>query len=281
VSDAKDLSGRVVVITGANTGIGRATAEALARRGARVWLACRSEEKTRPVLEAIRAGGGDARFLALDLADLASVRRAAEVFLASGDALTVLLNNAGLGGHQGVTKDGFEIQFGTNHLGHFLLTALLMPRLEASAPARIVNVSSRGHFRAKGIDFDAIRRPTATLTGRPEYSTSKLANVLFTKELARRLDASKITAYAVHPGVVASEAWRRIPQPFRWLVTLPMVSNEEGAETSIFCATAPEVANETGLYYDRCRAKTPNPVAEDAALARRLWEESERCVGLA
>lgn len=147
-----DLAGKVVLVTGANTGIGRVSAETLARRGAKVFLACRSEEKTRPVIEGIRASGGAAEFLSLDLADLASVRRAARHF-ATGEALHVLLNNAGLAGLQGLTRDGFEVAFGTNHLGHFLLTMLLLPRLRETAPARIVNVASTAHYQAKGLDF--------------------------------------------------------------------------------------------------------------------------------
>lgn len=158
-----DLAGKVMLVTGANTGIGRVSAETLARRGAKVFLACRSEEKTRPVLEGIRAAGGAAEFLALDLADLASVRRAAEAFLATGEPLHVLLNNAGLAGLQGLTRDGFEVAFGTNHLGHFLLTMLLLPRLRESKPARIVNVASIAHYDAKGIDFDALRTPAKKL----------------------------------------------------------------------------------------------------------------------
>ena len=277
-NQANDLEGRVVLITGANTGIGRVTAETLARRGARVWLACRSEAKTRPVLDAIGAAGGDARYLPLDLGELTSVRRAAQTFLASGDALHVLLNNAGLAGQRGLTKDGFELHFGTNHLGHFLLTTLLLPRLVDSGPARVVNVSSKASFRTSGIDFEVLRRPTATYAGVREYAVSKLANVLFTKELARRVDAAKVTTYALHPGVIASDIWRRIPQPFRWLGTRSMLSTEEGARTSLYCATSPEVATQTGLYYDSCREKTPNAAADDVALAKRLWEESERWV---
>ena len=145
----KDLAGKVMLITGANTGIGRVTAEALAERGARVILACRSEEKTRPVVDGILAAGGDARFIPLDLADLDSVRAAATKVLATDEPLHVLINNAGLAGLRGLTKQGFELIFGTNHLGHFLLTELLLPRLRKSAPARIVNVSSGSHYQAK------------------------------------------------------------------------------------------------------------------------------------
>lgn len=275
------LAGKVVIVTGANTGIGRVSAETLARRGAKVFLACRSEEKTRPVLDGIRASGGAAEFLSLDLADLASVRRAAETFLATGEPLHVLLNNAGLAGLQGLTRDGFEVAFGTNHLGHFLLTMLLLPRLRESAPARIVNVSSRSHYRAKGIDFEALRKPTAHVTGMPEYEVSKLCNVLFTKELARDRAGAGVHSYALHPGVIASDVWREVPRIVRPLVKLFMLSNEEGARTSLWCATSPDVADHDGRYYDKCAEKRPSRLADDAALARTLWEKSLAWTGLA
>src|SRR5262245_37527212 len=165
----RDLAGKTFLVTGANTGIGRVTAETLARRGGKVFLACRSEDKTRPVLDAIRAAGGEAEFLALDLGSLASVRASAKAFLDRGEPLHVLINNAGLAGVRGLTKDGFELIFGTNHLGPFLFTTLLLPRLRESAPARIVNVSSKAHYEAKGIDWDVLRKPTATITGLREY----------------------------------------------------------------------------------------------------------------
>jgi NAD(P)-dependent dehydrogenase (short-subunit alcohol dehydrogenase family) len=274
-----DLAGRNIVITGANTGIGRATAELLAARGAHVVLACRSVEKTAPVLAGIQAAGGSAEGVALDLGDLDQVRACAAGLLATDRPIHVLLNNAGLAGTRGLTKSGFELAFGTNHVGHFLLTMLLAPRLRATPSARIVNVSSKSHYRAKGIDFDAVHTSTRSITGLPEYEVSKLANVLFTKELARRLGPSGVRSYALHPGVVASDAWRRIPWPFRALLKLGMITNEEGAKTSIYCATSPEVAEHDGRYYDACREKAPNPIADDAALARALWEKSVAWTG--
>ncbi len=269
-----DQRGRVFIVTGANVGIGRATAEALAARGAEVWLACRSEAKAIPVIDAIRASGGTADFLRLDLADLASVRDAARSFLAKGRPLHVLVNNAGLAATPGLTKDGFELTFGTNHLGHFLFTELLLARLRASAPARIVNVASGSHFRAKGVSFDRLRTSLRG-TGRYEYSVSKLCNVLFTKELANGRAGKGITSYAVHPGTVASDIWRRIPGLVRPLVTMFMKSNEEGAATTLYCACSPDVADEDGLYYASCRPSTPSRVARDPALARELWQRSD------
>jgi retinol dehydrogenase-12 len=275
----RDLSGRFIVITGASTGIGRASAEALAARGATLVLACRNEEKTRPVLDALRAGGADVRFEALDLGDLASVRACAGRVDALGKPIDVLLNNAGVAGQRGKTKDGFELAFGTNHLGHFLFTVLLAPKVIA-ARGRVVNVASRASYRARGIDFDAVRRSTPSVTGLPEYAVSKLANVLFTAELARRLGPKGVHAYALHPGVVKSEAWRRVPWPLRPLMTAFMISSDQGARTSLYCATSPEVAGDNGLYYDRCKAIAhPKPRAKDPELARTLWSKSAEYVG--
>lgn len=275
----RDLEGRFIVITGANTGIGRVTAEKLAERGASVVLACRSEERTRPVLESIRSRGGDAIFERLDLGSFDSVREAASRILDRRRPIDVLINNAGLAGQKGLTKDGFELAFGTNHLGHFLLTVLLAPGLlEAEAP-RIVNVASRSHYRAKGIDFDAIRRPTATVTGMREYEVSKLANVLFTRELAKRIGPSGVRSYSLHPGVIASEIWREVPWPIRPIMERFMISPEEGAKTTLYCATSPEVASHDGLYYDACREKRPSRLAFDDDLARKLWEKSVEYTG--
>ncbi|MSP25700.1 MAG: SDR family oxidoreductase [Myxococcales bacterium] len=272
------LTGRSCLVTGANTGIGRVTAVELARRGAKVWLAGRSAERTMPVVEEIaRAHGPErAEFLKLDLGSLASVRSAAETFLARGEPLHVLVNNAGLAGQRGITADGFELHLGTNHVGHFLFTLLLKSRLVESAPARVVTVASVAHYKARGIDLAEARKSTKTFVGMAEYQESKLANVLFSAELGRRLAGSGVTTYALHPGVVASDVWRRLPWPARQLAKLFMLTNEDGAKTSLHCATAPELATETGKYYDACREKTPSRQARDLDLARTLWEQTER-----
>ncbi len=274
-----DLDGRVFLVTGASTGIGRATVLALADRGATVFLACRSEAKTRPVIDEIAARTGNARlgFLPLDLADLASVKACAEAFLATGEPLHVLINNAGLAGRRGITRSGFELAFGTNYVGPFLLTRLLLHRLAESAPARIVNLSSEAHYRASGIDFDAVRERTKTITGYPEYSVSKLANLLHAQELARRLDGSGVTTYALHPGVIASDIWRRVPWPLRSLMTRRMRTPQEGATTSLYCAASPQVAGESGGYYDDARRKEPGAAATPQ-LAADLWERSRAWV---
>lgn len=280
MSDAgQDLDGKTMIVTGANTGIGRVTAETLAKRGAKVILACRSQEKTEPVIDGIQAAGGSAEFLKLDLGSFDSIRRAASDFLASGHRLDVLVNNAGLAGSRGKTTDGFELIIGTNHLGPFLFTLLLLPRLRESAPARIVNVSSGSHYDAKSIPFERFRDRTWTTTSLEEYAISKLCNVLFTKELARGRAGEGVTSYALHPGVVATDIWREVPFLVRPLVKLFMISSEEGAKTQLHCATSPERADEDGLYYTKCRPKKPNPLAEDEALAKELWERSVAWTG--
>jgi NAD(P)-dependent dehydrogenase (short-subunit alcohol dehydrogenase family) len=246
-----------------------------------VFVAGRSEQKTRPVLDEIsaQADGGTVEFLRLDLSDLASVRACAEEFLRAKEPLHCLINNAGLAGGRGMTQSGFELAFGTNYIGPFLLTSLLQDRLRESAPARIVNVASIGHYRAPGIDFEAVRQRTRTVTGFPEYCVSKLGNVLHAQELARRLDGTGVTTYSLHPGSVASDVWRRVPWPLRPLMKRRMLTPEEGARTSLYCATSSEVAHDSGYYYDNCRREEPSAVAT-AELAGELWNRSVDWVGL-
>jgi NAD(P)-dependent dehydrogenase (short-subunit alcohol dehydrogenase family) len=191
------------------------------------------------------------------------------------EPLHVLLNNAGLAGQRGSTPDGFELAFGTNHLGHFLLTGLLLDRLRASAPARVVTVASHSHYQADGIDFEAVRRPTRSLTGMPEYAVSKLANVLFTQELARRTEGEGITTAAVHPGVIASDIWRRLPWPLRPIALTFMGSPENGARASVHCAADLEPTVRSGLYHDAAGPR-PASAAATGELAAALWEHSER-----
>jgi retinol dehydrogenase 12 len=269
-------AGRTFLVTGANTGIGRATAEALARQGASVYVASRSVEKGSAAVAAIKAGTGSEAvfFLPLDLADLESVRACASEFLALGEPLHVLINNAGVGGARGVTKQGFELTFGINHLGHFALTTALLDRIVESAPSRVVTVASDAHYQAQGIDFTALRRPARGITGLNEYAVSKLCNVLFSAELARRVAGTGVTTYALHPGVVASDIWRRVPWPVRPLITRRMLSVDEGALTSLYCATSPDVADDSGLFYDKCAQRAPSAVATPE-LAAELWRRSQ------
>lgn len=278
-----ELANKTFIITGANTGIGKITAKELARQGAHVILACRSKDKTLAVIEEIKRETSNERveYIALDLGDLASVRACAKELLDRKLPIHGLVNNAGLGGARGETKDGFEVQFGTNHLGHYLFTRLLLDRIIESAPARIINVSSASHYQAKKIDWDVLRGKTRTISGMREYAVSKLSNVLFTKELARRLEGTKVTTYALHPGVVATDVWRRVPGPLRWVIKRFMITPEEGAQASLRCATAPELAGETGRYYDvGGKEKQPSRLADDAELAKTLWAKSAEWTSL-
>jgi len=275
-------SRRTFLITGGNTGIGLATATALARDDGRVYIGCRSTEAGAAAVARIKAGSGSADVwsLPLDLASLSSVRDCAAAFLALDEPLHVLVNNAGVGGQRGLTADGFELHFGVNHLGHFALTQLLLERLTASGPgARIVNVSSVAHYNAPGIDFGALRRSTASFSGIREYAASKLCNVLFTQELARVLPGDGVRAYALHPGVVASDIWRRVPRLARPFITRRMLTVEQGAVTPVYCATSLAVEADTGLYYDRSAQREASPVATPE-LAKQLWKHSAQWTGL-
>ncbi len=271
-----DLAGRTYLVTGGNAGIGYATAMDLARRGGRVHIACRSKAKGEAAVTAIRAETGSDRvnLLHLDLADLASVRQCARDFTALGEPLHVLINNAGVGGRRGITADGFELQFGVNHIGHFVLTRELLPILRESGQARVVTVASAAHYQVSGINFDALRSRTKSLIGMREYAVSKLCNVLFVDELARRLDGSDVTAYSLHPGVVASEMWHRVPWPARQILTRRMLTIEQGAQTSLYCATSYRIAGDSGKYFDKCQVTKPSE-AVTPELAARLWEYSE------
>lgn len=272
---AQALTGKVALITGANTGIGLVTARELAAQGATVFIACRSAERAQRASDEIRrATGKVATFLALDLGDLDSVRRCAREFLATGLPLHLLINNAGLAGKKGLTPSGFELSFGVCHVGHFLLTELLLERLKQSAPARVITVASRAHYRTKGIDFGALRRPAGGL-GIRAYQVAKLANVLFSAELGRLLEGSGVTTYSLHPGVVETEIWREAPRVLLPLLKLRgLLTPEEGAKTTLYCATAPELASQSGLYYSECQAKAPSAAAQDRALAKELWQRS-------
>jgi retinol dehydrogenase 12 len=270
-----EQSGQTILVTGGNTGIGLATASALAAGGGQVYLTSRSRAKGEAAVTRIIAATGNeaVRLLPLDLADLGSVRAAAQAFLADRQPLHVLINNAGLAGRQGLTADGFELLFGVNHLGHFALTMALLGCLTDSG-ARVVTVASDAHYQAKGVDFAALRRRGRGITGMHEYAVSKLCNVLFSQELSRRIEGTGVTSYVLHPGVVASDIWRRVPWPVRPLMTRRMLTTEQGARTSLYCATAPELAAVSGRYYENCQDRAPSPVAT-AELGQQLWELSE------
>lgn len=275
------LNGKVALVTGANSGIGAVTARELALQGYHVFLACRDADKAQQVINAIdqqSRGQAKAEFIALDLASLDSIRACAAQFLAKKLPLHLLICNAGLAGHKGMTKSGFELTFGVCHVGHFLLTQLLTEKLIESKPARVVVVSSKAHRHAKGIDFDAVIRPTESMGALKEYAVAKLANVLFVKELGRRLYGTGVTTYAVHPGVVSTNVWRSLPKPMVKVLSRWMISPEEGAQTTLYCAIQPQLSGETGMYYDNCKVTASSVTAQDIQLARLLWEKSSEWV---
>ena len=272
------MHGKVCVVTGANSGIGRATALGLAERGATVVLVCRNEARGAAVLEEIerRRGTGAAALIVADLASQRQVRQAAATCRQRFERLDVLVNNAGISGSRTrlVTEDGLEATFAVNHLAPFLLTGLLLDRLKASAPARVVTVSSAAH-RLFALDFD-------DLQGERRYSSfgaycrSKLANVLFTHELARRLEGSGVTANCLHPGIVATGLFRDMPRWVRVALVRPfLLTPEQGADTVLHLAAAPDPAGLSGRYFARRRPVRSSRASRDAEAARRLWEASE------
>ena len=284
------MNGKVVVVTGGNAGIGKEAAVGLAREGATVVITARDTDRGRAAIEEIRGrvDGADVEVMELDLASLASVHRFADDVLDRYDRLDVLLNNAGLIlSQRAETEDGFEVTFGVNHLGHFALTNRLLDRLRANAEgARVVNVSSHAHKGARsGLDFDDLQSKRHYV-GFRVYSKSKLANLLFTLELSRRLADDAVTVNALHPGFVRSEFGRdgdargayalglRLGAPFA-------ISAERGALTSVYLASSPEVDGVTGGYFFKCRPAQPSSAARDGDAAHRLWDISAELVGMA
>jgi NAD(P)-dependent dehydrogenase (short-subunit alcohol dehydrogenase family) len=281
------IEGKQVLITGGNSGIGKATAEELARRGARVMITARDGSKGRAAVDEIQAATGAGVAVGnLDLSRLDSVRAFAQDYLVNHDRLDVLINNAGtMAGGRRETPDGFEWTFGVNHLGPFLLTNLLTDLLVSSSPARIITVSSENHRSVKeGLDFDDLQMRNGYSPSKA-YAASKLANILFTVELDRRLGGLGVTANALHPGVVAT-SFGKGPDSRKsmgLLMTLlgPFLRKPaRGASTSVFLATAEEAALDAGLYWSDEVPKDPVPAAVDADAATRLWSESEHLVGL-
>ncbi len=281
-----EMDGKVILVTGATAGVGEVTARALAGMGATLVMVGRSPEKCRQVAEDIKARTGSSRvsYLVGDLSAQADLRRMAGEFKGLFSRLDVLVNNAGaffMARRESV--DGIEMTFALNHLAYFLLTNLLLDVLVSSAPARIVSVSSGAHFGAQ-LNFDDLENKKG-YRGWKAYGQSKLANLLFTNELARRLAGKKVTANALHPGFVASNFAKNNLGPFKGVYSLfqrmVAISPEAGAQTSIYLASSPQVAGVTGQYFDKQKAVAPSPAALDAEAARRLWEISARMTGLA
>jgi len=279
------LEGKTCLITGATNGIGRVTAVALAGMGAELFLTYRDMTRADETVAEIRSKTGNERvhLLHADLGSQREIRAAAAEFLATGKPLHVLVNNAGLGNTKRlVTEDSIEMVFAVNHLAYFLLTMLLLDRIKQSAPARIVNVASEAH-RFGTINFDDLggERHYTTLGA---YGQSKLANILFSYELARRLAATKVTVNCLHPGGIASGLWTNNGPVARFLMKagrLVLKTPEQGAQTTIYLASSPEVEGVTGKYYANCREKTSNKESYDLNVARRLWDISERMTATA
>ncbi|XP_078397643.1 retinol dehydrogenase 14a [Cetorhinus maximus] len=286
--EAASMRGRTVIVTGANSGIGRAAAAGLARLQARVILACRDQEAAAQAARDIRqqaGGAGELLVRRLDLASLSSVRSFCQRIIQEEPRLDVLINNAGIFQCPYMkTEDGFEMQFGVNHLGHFLLTNLLLDLLKRSAPSRIVVVSSK-LYKYGEINFDDLNSEKS-YNKSFGYSRSKLANILFTHELAKQLEGTGVTANVLHPGIVRTNLGRHINIPLLGLPVFKMVSwaffktPEQGAQTSLYLATSPEVKEVSGKYFGDCKQEELLPKAMDDAVAKKLWDMSERMVGL-
>jgi NAD(P)-dependent dehydrogenase (short-subunit alcohol dehydrogenase family) len=275
------MQGKTVLVTGGNQGIGKATAVDLARMGARVVIVSRNPDKGRAAVADIQAASPsrEGELIVADLSSQAEVRRAAAEFRSRHPRLDVLVNNAGVYvPERHVTVDGIEETLAVNHLAPFLLTYELLDLLRASAPSRIVNVSSEAHRPAR-MQWDDLQFSTRSYRAFRAYAQSKLANVLFTYELARRLEGTGVTANALHPGVIASGFGQTYGGAMSVLVKLArpfMASTEEGAQTSVYLASSPEVANVSGKYFLKRRAVGSNQVSHCDASARKLWAISEQ-----
>jgi NAD(P)-dependent dehydrogenase (short-subunit alcohol dehydrogenase family) len=275
------MKDKVCIVTGANTGIGKVTARSLAEAGATVVMVCRDKQKGEAARDEIKQKTGNQKveLMLADLSSQAQIRKLAEDFKARYNRLDVLVNNAGVYlPKRTLTEDGLETTFAVNHLAYFLLTNLLLDLLKQSAPSRIINVSSAAHHYGK-VEFDNFQGERE-YKGFPAYSNSKLENILFTRELARRLAGTGVTANALHPGAVSTNIFRRLPKPIEWLIKAFTLSPEKGAETSIYLATSPEVEGITGKYFEKKREARISAIAQDDDLARRLWDESARLTGL-
>jgi NAD(P)-dependent dehydrogenase (short-subunit alcohol dehydrogenase family) len=264
----------IAMVTGPTSGIGRATALSLASQGFHIAAAARSERKALALLSEIEAIGGTGEFVRLDLSDLSSAREAAQSFENGGAELNVLVNNAAAGPRRGLTVDGFELQFGVNHLGHFMLTHHL--RRTFRPGTRIIHVTSSMYERAEGIDWDRVRRKSRSPYALKEYAVSKLANILFVRELAAQQPDWR--TYAVHPGMTDTDIVPFYARPLLWG---RLRTPEEGAETVVWCATAEEVADSSGGYYASRSERQVTELARDTSLASDLRRRSEMWCGVA
>lgn len=281
-----DMSGKTVLITGATSGIGLEAAVMLARQGARTVIVGRNPAKTEACVAEIRrrADSDAVESLLCDFSSQASIRQVAEAFGNRYTSLDVLINNAGtVFAERTRSEDGIEATFAVNHLGYFLLTQLLLEKILGNAPARIVNVASAAHYQGR-LDFDDLGME-ANYGILRAYARSKLCNVLFTRELAKRLEGTEVTANALHPGTVATHIWDGAPRWARPILELSkwlfMISPARGGKRIAYLAMSADVAEASGEYFEKNRPKKPSRLARDEALAKRLWDESLRLTDLA
>lgn len=281
-----DLAGKTILVTGANSGIGKEASVKLAARGAKIVMVARDPSRGEAALAEVkkRSGSDDVSLLLCDFSSQKSIRELAATVIEKLPRLDVLVNNAGaVNEKREVTEDGIERTFAVNHLGYFLLTNLLLELLEKSAPARVVNVASRAHYKGD-LDFDDLGFEQGGYGILKAYQRSKLANVLFTRELARRLEGKGVTVNCLHPGVVSTNIWSGAPffaQPVLQLMKwFSMVTPEQGGDTIVQLAADPALEGRTGGYWSDLKPKAPSPLAQNDEVARKLWETSEKLVGL-
>jgi len=269
---SESIAGQTVLVTGATSGIGLETARALAKKGAKVVVGARDASRGQGVVDEITAGGGRAELLEIDMASLASIRKAADRISATHSKLDVLVNNAGtaVSGRR-LSPDGHELTWATNFLGPFLLTGRVLPLLKKAGRPRVVNVGSEGH-RAGRLDWENLELERGYTTFRA-YANSKLALALFTRELARREPG--VASVVMHPGGIATKIWRAAPRPISWILELVLPSAAKGAAPVVRLASAPDLASLTGRYFDRFREVAPSAAACNDADAARLWALAE------
>ena len=279
------MKGKTVVITGGNAGIGKATAIALAKKGAAILITSRSEDKAKSAVQEIKAESKNENidFVLINLIDQKSVKIAAVEIKAKCPKIDVLINNAGCYlSELELSPQGIEGQFATNHLGHFLLTNLVLDNIKAAETARIVNLASIAHKSTRELNFDDLNYEKEGYGGWKSYSRSKYCNILFTNELAKRLKGTGITANAVHPGGVRTEIAEKDANWYTklgWIVMKPfMITVEDGAKTSIYLASSPDVEGETGGYWVKCKKHFSNRPSQDEANWKSLWKKSEELV---
>ena len=284
MDQSKTMTGKTCVVTGANSGIGKETALGLAQMGARVVMVCRNPEKGQAALEEIRreSGSSDLELMIADMSSQASVRALAEQIRQKCPRLDVLINNAGGGTRaRTLSADGIEMVVATNHLGAALLTLLLLDLLKASAPSRIINVSSEAQRRAR-LDMNDIQFEHRKF-GFAAYGQSKLLMNAFTFELARRLEGTGVTANCLHPGVVATNIWgANPPLMFKLIITVVkpfMLNSKQGAEVSLYLATSPDVAKVTGTYFVKSKPAESNPLSRDPKVAAEIWQWTQKMIG--